>query len=767
MSNIRFDRIRLHNFKGVEDMDLNMSDYDAVILGGKNGYGKTTIFDALELVLTGKIARYSSYRESFIDNRRAYSQEKRPLVCSKDVEDERLDVFLTILGNEERHVNRILTRQARTADMRNPVDFDVFRALEIREKEEDEPVVATNSDLQMLGLTDFFRYYTTLNYMSQEESTRFIKSKDTKRVEEVQFLFNTYEYDRRIDKIDKVLLKALKDKERSTKENKQRLEQTISALKQYGLNELGEMPGFVKLFDNNSIEWDAVTPRLNNEDYNDLLKENGLLDSIAEMITKQEDFRKYCKTKFVYKLLDQADEYSHYLQLRHLDKEFKLWELFQRQTVEPFDKLDLQQIQSYSFNLADRLIDLIGEDVFNTIDSSLKRVQSLYRTANSNQRAYNEMLSQRDNLAQHLREHGEKLSLSQCPLCGQNYETYQQLLESIENTLEIQLSSFDVINDNVIQGFNQFKQLVSKTIEFITSWFGAQGVNSETLASFRALNVEELAKNLKWLEEIGCVSGLPKENVELTKTAFCDQIHPKVELYDEQLDYDKLTIWFDGYVRYIPKELRTIENVQQKRAYLLHLWNQGKSEQMSKLTEELLATQQLLAKYTRLEKRLTSVRDIIVAKRDEYLKNVISDVEILFYIYSGRIMQDSFYGRGLFLKNIQGKYIYFVSKYNSDMDALYKMSSGQLVALMMALLLSLNKLYSESHFLAIDDPVQTIDDINVWGFVETLRHEFRDYQYLFSTHELSYGSFLRYKLSNMNIKARYVDMMDLRQSVIE
>ena len=59
--------------------------------------------------------------------------------------------------------------------------------------------------------------------------------------------------------------------------------------------------------------------------------------------------------------------------------------------------------------------------------------------------------------------------------------------------------------------------------------------------------------------------------------------------------------------------------------------------------------------------------------------------------------------------------------------------------------------------------LQTIDDINVWGFVETIRHEFRDHQLLFSTHELSYGSFLRYKLSNMKIKAKYLDLMHLRK----
>ncbi len=165
-----------------------------------------------------------------------------------------------------------------------------------------------------------------------------------------------------------------------------------------------------------------------------------------------------------------------------------------------------------------------------------------------------------------------------------------------------------------------------------------------------------------------------------------------------------------------------------------------------------------------MKNQLDRIKKVISQQKDAYLKKVITDVEILFYVYSGRIMQDNFYGRGLFLKNESGKYISFVTKYDSDVDALYKMISGQLVALMMAMLLSLNKLYSGSKLLAIDDPVQTIDDINVWGFVETLRHEFRDYQFLFSIHELSYGSFLRYKLSNMNIKAKYVDMMELKKA---
>ena len=59
----------------------------------------------------------------------------------------------------------------------------------------------------------------------------------------------------------------------------------------------------------------------------------------------------------------------------------------------------------------------------------------------------------------------------------------------------------------------------------------------------------------------------------------------------------------------------------------------------------------------------------------------------------------------------------------------------------------------------IDDPVQTIDAINVWGFIETLRYEFHDYQLLFLTHEVNNRSYLCYKLSKMGISTEYRDML--------
>ena len=95
---------------------------------------------------------------------------------------------------------------------------------------------------------------------------------------------------------------------------------------------------------------------------------------------------------------------------------------------------------------------------------------------------------------------------------------------------------------------------------------------------------------------------------------------------------------------------------------------------------------------------------------------------------------------------------------NDEVDALYNMSSGQLVSIAIALKLSFNKLYSNTPFLAIDDPVQTMDDLNLWGFIETMRRDFRDHFLLLSTHEYDYESLLKYKFDKWNIKTLVKDM---------
>lgn len=57
VENIKLFDKKFDKIKGISHADL-------ILLNGPNGYGKTTIFDVLELALTGEIKRIKIYNEN-------------------------------------------------------------------------------------------------------------------------------------------------------------------------------------------------------------------------------------------------------------------------------------------------------------------------------------------------------------------------------------------------------------------------------------------------------------------------------------------------------------------------------------------------------------------------------------------------------------------------------------------------------------------------------------------------------------------------------
>lgn len=55
--NWKIVRIKASSFKAFKQVTLNLDGSSLLTLDGPNGYGKTSIFDAIELLLTGKIKR--------------------------------------------------------------------------------------------------------------------------------------------------------------------------------------------------------------------------------------------------------------------------------------------------------------------------------------------------------------------------------------------------------------------------------------------------------------------------------------------------------------------------------------------------------------------------------------------------------------------------------------------------------------------------------------------------------------------------------------
>ncbi|WP_161629687.1 AAA family ATPase, partial [Pseudomonas aeruginosa] len=62
------NKVALRNFKAFRFQVFNIGSKNLTVLDGPNGFGKTSFFDALELLLTGDISRYRNL-EATMDKR--------------------------------------------------------------------------------------------------------------------------------------------------------------------------------------------------------------------------------------------------------------------------------------------------------------------------------------------------------------------------------------------------------------------------------------------------------------------------------------------------------------------------------------------------------------------------------------------------------------------------------------------------------------------------------------------------------------------------
>ena len=91
---------------------------------------------------------------------------------------------------------------------------------------------------------------------------------------------------------------------------------------------------------------------------------------------------------------------------------------------------------------------------------------------------------------------------------------------------------------------------------------------------------------------------------------------------------------------------------------------------------------------------------------------------------------------------------------------------GQLAALVISFTLALNKKYSLDKLLLIDDPVQTLDELNISAFIEVLRNDFSDRQIFISTHEDIMSAFMRYKFEKYGLKAERISMSEVQLNTV-
>lgn len=166
-----------------------------------------------------------------------------------------------------------------------------------------------------------------------------------------------------------------------------------------------------------------------------------------------------------------------------------------------------------------------------------------------------------------------------------------------------------------------------------------------------------------------------------------------------------------------------------------------------------------LVELLKRKKRVAFLRDKLVALNKEYGKSVdeyknmtLKSLRVPLLIYTGKILQDYQNGLGVFVNKDEMR---FVSNGDAKHDILNTFSSGQLSGFVLAFLFAMNKQYIKKSdddlgFVLIDDPVQTMDDINISSLIEVLRNDFADKQIIISTHESEKENYILYKFFKYN-----------------
>lgn len=782
---IKIKKISIKNFKLFDNLEiLEFQNPTLVVLDGPNGFGKTSFYDALEILFTGKLRRYS-FLSSVIDARQRISDN--PILCNKASLDDALIVKAEL---EINGVIFFLMRKENCLSLLDNIDFKTFTLplFQLDHYDLNIGTLVEESDTffnTLLGI-DFNKNFGFLNYIEQEDNTYLLKKKDKDRHAGISHLFNTDEVESKIKKLEIVrdkLNNACNPAAKTAYEN------ILNQKNEYirNLIDPSETIAYVKLFESkNSLLWDKEELDFSADNYLNWLGEEGELNKIMFFVKNFEDFEKKIHNDKLnqlienttqvenlltfYKFLDNIDELKSKLNLN--DKVSAYIKNFEKGTLSVFqdEKIDVSEEVG---NILKIFIDL------EKYKEHIVLIKDKLSTSTKFETLLNNLKESRESLLTNYQEHIEKHSETACPLCGYDWKVTKDLLDNIEKQSSVLV---ELINNNgsnlhtLSENFN--KEFIIPLSEHIKSFF----VENKLDESFvnQLIEIKKQESTIKDLhnkfKEVGIDLDLyynNETNVIQDLEERVAKINMNIQEKKKDLNMENIKDYFPSYyLNYFDEnKANLLSEIQivQKKNYINLKYSSYQNSEVNRLDTDYTSKKTLYDNALNIKTKINKIIKIYKDELKAYQEKLIKDIEILFHIYSGRIMQDYQNGLGIFINadSIGIRFIESVKVDNSTgiadynkYDAVFSMSSGQLASLIISFTLALNKRYSKSKLLLIDDPVQTLDELNIAGFVDLLRNEFSDRQIFISTHEQMMSAYMRYKFEKFGLPTMQINFKE-------
>lgn len=776
---IKLNKIIIKNFKifGEEPYIINFGKSELILLDGPNGYGKTSIFDAIELALTGNLARLIA-----LDNR----QNPTDIVVAHK-NSENVEIIIEFIDKQSQL--KTFKRKLKSKIPNSARKISKFSELwELYEIKEDNSTLIQSDYLEnYFQSKNFSRDFLLFHYVQQEETSHFLKSNnEIQRAEELAQLFgnisNSYE---RLNKLYEISKKI-------TTSQKNILDKIEYLESHYNLGAINEQaikdvePHF------HLLPWLINTSKIAFWDKPEIENFNqDKLNLFLNEINLIKDFFNYKDTFFKIRTFHsvtlQTEMLQHYLGYFNF-----------------IDKINIFSEENNSYHLISNAYRILKEGDIRKIKSILDLDFILKKFFPENSIAFkfeleilleqeaklnglstihSEIIKYRDNMTSALQNLPAEES---CILCGTSFQKHDNLLHAIAkhgHHLHSELSEQDKFLIQARDNFNSnyLKPLISKCNEYLENTPKPSQEDLDYLSNTVQMK-ERLFKLNSWLalNNINHNDLLSKDYPLKNKEQFFHQVTGKLceriksaigKVPDEYYEKNQTDSFERVYIDYFNSDSNNLklinqESIELKEKYIKNLYFNS----LQGIINEYSQLNQFNRIYKSSLTDIASLTKVVKLKISQYQKKLITDIEIPFYIYSGKILQthQAGLGQGIFIKDPTGddqlRNVRLVSNWQSDHDILNTMSSGQISAVVIALTLALHRVYSTKFScILIDDPVQTMDDINMSSLVELLRNDFSDKQVILSTHEDKVARYFTYKYLKYNKNVKIVNIMQRKE----
>lgn len=784
----RIVNLRLKNFKCFDNgkyYEFHL-DYEKnpIILSGPNGFGKTTFFDAVELIFSKNITRLDKGIEKKSTNLgknillNEANEDGYVVLTLRNEHDQFLTLFAKILNSNHKLEVEKSIYYGEIREFISTDRLDEFLCYYTEWKDGID-----NENLIKYRANNFNVYY----YVSQAESVHFLKRTITDRKNAMNVLLNTGFVEER-----KKVVNALIGSKNGTSgyivndeimflENE--LKKKIVELKALTKNNVHDGDKNTKFVDLGLYQknadlfyWDS--PNIIKLDVVEIKRGKKLLDSLISFIENESDYRNYRWNADISKILQGKSIEDYVNQKKYIINN----SLSVIKAQEKLDKWD-SQIQIYNCSLLFRqeipdaasykdediaklkeLVSELGEYDFTLIKNISSEIINLRETLSTNQKIIEKLVSARKALKDAKNEYNEQGTT--CPFCNTKFMDVSLLNNGFEEVDKLLQSESGSVGERILLKNKELTSAIEIVKEIINPYI--IGLDETTVK----LLIQEKVSLKEFINDSGRVANVEKvgkylADADLDPKAENDNMIIEIQrllsglirkIHNEDFDnlyteykYDSIEELYGESLNDI-KKLASIEVLKQKCDYLQTVVWEKENTAIRAIKDEVRKIIIRKEKVMKVRKQLNELNKVYEKVIEEYKNVTLKKLRVPLLIYTGKILQDYQNGLGVFVSKDEMR---FVSNGDAKHDILNTFSSGQLSGFVLAFLFAMNKQYIKNSsddigFILIDDPMQTMDDINISSLIEVLRNDFLDKQIILSTHEMDKENYILYKFLKYN-----------------